>query len=545
MRPSFDRTFGGAALLVVCHRKPGLWPPTGTNDMPPPPPPRHPLRCRPCPERLRAVRITGLSLAWLVVLPLFFVVLSRPAAHAAQPLVTAIADPAEFAGPDAQVAFDRSAGAGASVVRIFISWTEVAPQGYTKPAGFDARNPADPQYRWEGADRQIRLAVARGLTPIVGLAWAPGWAETASNGGFTGAGRPDPREYGDFAHAAARRYGGAFADLPRVRYWEAWNEPNLFVNLLPQYDTPLSEPVSTTSKPLSGNHYRRLLNAFAASVHRVHRNNVVIGGGLAPFARYGAREHGVAPMVFMRQMLCMTQRNRPKRGCRGRAHLDVWSHHPYTEGGPTHRADSPDNVSLGDLPRMRRLLRAAIEAGHIQSRRKVRFWVTEFAWDTDPPDPNTVPLKLHGRWVAEALYRMWLNRISLVTWFQIRDDYRPDLPKPAEYTAGLYFRCLSGPACDTPKPALTAFRFPFVAFKSRNGTVAIWGRTPAGQRARVLIEQRRDGGWRRLARRRTDRFGIFQARLPAGAGPLRATGAGFTSLPFSLKRPPDRQVSPF
>ena len=179
-----------------------------------------------------------------------------------------------------------------------------------------------------------------------------------------------------------------FAGLPRVRYWEAWNEPNLFVNLLPQYDTPLSEPVTANSKPLSGKHYRRLLNAFAASAHRVHRDNVVIGGNTAPFGRYGAGEHGVAPMVFMRQMLCMTRRNRPEPGCHGRANLDVWSHHPYTEGGPTHKAESRDNVQLGDLPRMRRLLRAAIKAGHIRSRRQVRFWVTEFAWDTNPPDPE-------------------------------------------------------------------------------------------------------------------------------------------------------------
>jgi hypothetical protein len=494
---------------------------------------------KPAPARPRK---EALLLALLVMLAF---ALPAASAHAARPLVTAIADPAEFTGGSAPLAFERSADAGATMVRIFISWTEVAPPGTTKPSGFDARNPADPHYSWDGADRQIRLALAQGLTPIVGLAWAPEWAETASNSGWTGAGRPDPGAYGDFAYAAARRYGGGFAGLPRVRYWEAWNEPNLFVNLLPQYDTPLSEPVTANSEPLSGRHYRLLLNAFAASAHRVHRDNVVIGGNTAPFGRYGAREHGVAPMVFMRQMLCMTRRNRPQPGCRGRANLDVWSHHPYTEGGPTHKAESPDNVSLGDLPRMRRLLRAAIKAGHIRSRRQVRFWVTEFAWDTNPPDPNTVPVKLHGRWVAEALYRMWLNGISLVTWFQIRDEYRPELPKRAEYTAGLYFRCLTGPSCDKPKPALAAFRFPFVAFKSRGGKVAVWGRTPAGRRARVLVQQRRDGRWRRLARLRTDRFGIFRARLRAGSGPLRATGAGSRSLPFSLHRPPDLHVSPF
>ena len=44
----------------------------------------------------------------------------------------------------------------------------------------------------------------------------------------------------EFAYAAATRYSGTYvrADgvvLPRVRYWTAWNEPNLQIGLIPQW----------------------------------------------------------------------------------------------------------------------------------------------------------------------------------------------------------------------------------------------------------------------------------------------------------------------
>ena len=53
---------------------------------------------------------------------------------------------------------------------------------------------------------------------------------------------PDPGAYGRFAVAVARRYSGQFTDplnagtdLPRVRLYQAWNEPNLPLFLQPQW----------------------------------------------------------------------------------------------------------------------------------------------------------------------------------------------------------------------------------------------------------------------------------------------------------------------
>ena len=226
----------------------------------------------------------------------------------------------------------------------------------------------------------------------------------------------------------------------------------------------------------------------------------------------------------------------------GRCRFDVWSHHPYTEGGPNHSATFPDNASLGDLPEMRRILDAAIRAGRISSRRDVAFWVTEFSWDTKPPDPEGVPEKLHARWMAEAFYRMWRQGVSLVIWLKLRDSRQL-------HQSGLYTRCEGGWSCSEPKRSFTAFRFPFVAFRS-GARVRVWGRTPSASRGDVIVEQRRRrGGWRRLRRLRADRHGIFSARPRTRAkGALRArttSGRGERSLPFKLMKTPDLPVTAF
>jgi hypothetical protein len=330
-----------------------------------------------------------------------------------------------------------------------------------------------------------------------------------------------------------------------VRRWQIWNEPNGSGYLNPQYDTALSEPVQADSQVLSPDVYRPMVNAFASAVHSVHRDNIVIAGGLAPFGKYERWTHTVAPMEFMRRLLCMSRNNRPLPGCKDGVRFDAWSHHPYTQGDPTHKASFEDNVSLGDLPRMARLLRAATRAGHIVSRERPQFWVTEFGWDTRPPDPGGLPLKLHARWVSEALYRMWSAGVTLATTFQLRDDSRPDLSKSREITSGLYFRCDEGLACDRPKPALRAFTFPFVAFRGDKG-IRVWGRTPASDPATVTLQRQRRSRWADVATLTADENGIFQRRLrrlPASA--LRARVGGASSQPFSLKRPPDRAVFPF
>jgi hypothetical protein len=493
---------------------------------------------------VRPLRAAGLVALVAAVVAALLVPAS---AGAARPLRTGIVDAGPFNVPSIIPAtFDRVRATGSTTVRIYAIWRRAAPA--SPPAGFDAANPADPAYDWSLLDTQVRAAKARGLEPILSIEGAPDWAE-GSGAGLAGTVRPDPHQFALFARAAALRYSGSFGGLPRVRYWQAWNEPNYFRHLGPQYNTPLSKPVQKSSRLLSPDIYRGMVNAFADAVHGVHSTNLVVAGGLAPFGNESAGTHVARTLPFMRRLLCMTRRNRPDPGCHKRIKFDVWSHHPYTSGGPTHHALSPEDVSLGDLPKMRKLLYAAVRAHHVRSKRHVEFWATEISWDTNPPDKNAVPMKLHKRWVSEALYRMWLNGISLVVWFQIRDT-TSTISGEHLFQSGLYFGCDGGPECWKPKPSLEAFRFPFVAFTSGK-RVRVWGRTPFGRRGRVAIEQR-GSSWHRVATLRANRFGIFTDVLKTSKhGFMRArllapsAQVGERSVPFSLRRVPDRSVNPF
>ena len=165
--------------------------------------------------------------------------------------------------------------------------------------------------------------------------------------------------------------------------------------------------------------------------------------------------------------------------------------------------------------------------------------MTEFSYDSKPGDPKGLPPALHARWVSESLYRMWSDGVSLVTWFLVYDQ-----PFPQQmFQSGLY--TLDG----KPKPALRAFRFPFVAFRQKDSAITYWGRTPAGVSKAVVVEQARGGRWTRLVAPNVDRYGIFQGRISnaRGNGPLRArlVDRSDRSQPFSLDVPADFRFCPW
>jgi hypothetical protein len=452
-------------------------------------------------------------------------------AAASQPLTTAVYLDPEARDADAALAFARTRATGASVVRLVLYWRDVAPA--VPPAGFDATNPDDPAYRWDDFDRQVTSAVRDGLQPLVTVLAAPDWAQAAPAAAPPSSNKPSPADFGDFATAAASRYNGELGGLPRVRYWQAWNEPNLSTYLRPQL---------VNGRPFAPGWYRKMLAAFAIGVRGAAAGNVVVAGGLAPFRDVTPEVQQVnsdwGPLSFMRSLLCLSKTL--VATCSERTDLDVWAMHPYTSGGPTHHAQLADDVSLGDLTKVKRTLRAALASGHLSSKKPVQFWVTEFSWDSSPPDPLGVPSALLERWVPEALYRMWLNGVSLVTWFTLRDQ-----PLATSfYQSGLYYRG-SSLAADRPKPYLQGFRFPFVAFPE-GPRVRVWGRTPAGRGGMVRIQQRSGRRWKTIARVRTDRNGIFLLKVtPGGVGDLRSVTARSASLPFSLRPVGDRSFNPF
>ena len=437
----------------------------------------------------------------------------------------------------------RIRAAGSKYVEFRIYWSSVAPSGSTRPAGFQPKDPADPNYKWATYDKQLRAAAAVGLKPLVAISSAPRWAESSGRGSSkAGSYKPSPSALADFATAAALRYSGSFEDLPRVQYWAIWNEPNLNTFLSPQ---------TVRKQAVAPGWYRSMLNAAADALHAVRANNVVIGGKTAPFGVGRANRTATKPLVFMEKVLCIAEkkvRNKKTKkvtytyrsACKTKTKFDVWSHHPYTQGDPTTKAKVHGNVSLGDMGEMRAVLNKAIKTHHVVSKQKVRLWVTEFSWDSKPPDPKGVPIALETRWVSQALYQMWSSGVSLVNWFLLRDEP----PATSPWQSGLYYARAKGISSDRAKPVLRAFRFPFVALPQTSkgkSTVLLWGRTPTSEKATVLIERKSGSNWKRVKRLSANRYGIFKISIPKPTNTVyfraRLANGSDQSAPFSLKTP--------
>jgi hypothetical protein len=440
------------------------------------------------------------------------------------PIRTSLLDPFTFTGADQATAFSLARSAGASYIRLIVPWLQIAPA--TPPPDFVPTDPESPYYSWAWLDGSVTAIEANGMTPILDITTAPDWALARQGHGRT-AGAPRASALGDFAQAVALRYDGSHGEPP-VHVFQVWNEPNLSLDL---------SPVNAASV------YRGMVNAVATAVHGVDPANLVVAGGLDPFENLASDFVSQAPLAFMRSFLCLSKGAHPHATCSTKVQFDVWAHHPYTFGGPFGHATRPDDVSLGDLPRMRALLRTAERLHRIVSSHSVQFWVTEFGWDTNPPRKHGVPLGLDARWTAESLYQMWHSGVSLATWFLLQDQ-----PSPSPYQSGLFFHSRSLGA--RAKPMRTAFRFPFVAYLGK-GTVRIWGRDATSTKQLVTVQRRQGarGGWRAVARIRTNRYGIFAAtlRLKAAASDwLRATASGSgSSLAFSLTVPKNQRYGPW
>jgi hypothetical protein len=443
-----------------------------------------------------------------------------------RPLRTALTDTALLDRSNA-TASALARAAGAQYVLLDAHWNVIAPA--IPAADFDPSDPTSPGYSWGTLDAAVETAENAGLTPILDVKSTPTWAYASPPTGVN-AGTPRVDALGEFARAIATHYDGADGD-PVVHIYEVWNEPNLSLDLA----------------PANASAYRAMVNAVASSVHAVDSNNLVVAGGLDPFEHRKNSLHGwnsVAPLVFMRSLLCLSKGPHPHATCHDPVHFDVWSHHPYTFGGPFGKSRNPGDVELGNLSAMRTLLRAAVQKGHVVSTHSVQFWVTEFAWDSKPPRRGAAPMALAARWTSESLWQAWRSGVSLLTWFGLEDS-----PGSSSFKSGLYFYA---PLLENarPKPVLTAFRFPFVAYLQRK-TAYVWGRDATSDTETVAIQLRhgRSGSWRTVGSIVANSNGIFRATMKLKAAKkdwLRAVAPGSgNSLAFSLTRPRDPHIGPF
>jgi hypothetical protein len=351
---------------------------------------------------------------------------------------------------------------GVQLVRYTVRWDAVARARPRHPS-----DPDDSAYDWEAQDRVLAGLRRHGIAPLVTLLGTPRWA----NGGREPNVAPSSATaFASFARATATRYSW-------VRHWTIWNEPNQAIWL---------RPASVRT------YVRTLLNPAYEAIHDV-LSGALVGGGVTA-ARGGSA--GVAPVPWIRQM-----------GVLG-AKLDAYAHHPYPANP---RADTPWAPAC---PRCSTLTMADLERLEAEVRRSLgpkRIWLTEYGYQTNPPDflLGVSPAR-QAALVASAARRAYLARsVDILLFFLVRDDASPD-----GWQSGLIS------ASGRKKPAYEAFRMPFTQVKRQGGVVSVWGQIRPGSRRRAFrIRVLDDGRWSWLGgTRRTDPRGFFSLDLRAPRG---------------------------
>jgi hypothetical protein len=458
----------------------------------------------------------------------------RASAHAARAsaptrgLTRAFTDDVWFYGPSWT---PRTVITGARLVLLEVDWAAVAPNA---PApGVDPTSPGDPQYKFDYIDAVLRQFAGSGISAAFLVSNAPGWAETPGGPAeleAAGAWRPDPAAYGQLATALARRYSGSYPDplrpgqtLPRVRYFQAWAEANINVHLSPQWT--LSNGTWVQTGPVI---YRALLNSFYAGIKTVHSDNVVLTSGFGPYGDLpGACDNAQAgngcrmpPAKFLRTMLCVQGQALTPTACPNPAHFDALAMDPYEVGAPTKPAFSSDDATAPDLGRLAKIVNKAVSLRRALPRAHKQLWVTEFSYDSNPPNPTAVSTATQARWLEQSFYVFWNEGVNTVVWYLLRDQAGTDYS--SSYFSGVYF--YDG----NPKPSFEAFRFPFVVM-SAGKKLRAWGISPRS--GSVTVQHQSGGVWKTLFRVNDSAGGVFVRNIsPRLHGSFRAVVGGESSL---------------
>ncbi|HLM27080.1 MAG TPA: hypothetical protein VK304_08945 [Thermoleophilaceae bacterium] len=366
---------------------------------------------------------------------------------------------------------------GVDRIRVSVIWRFVAP-GATSAGrpSFNGRSASDPAAygsgAWDRYDRIVDAAQRYGIGLLFSVTGpSPRWA-TGDKSEPRGLVSPDAAAFGQFVTAVGRRYSGSYADeqpqaspppsgaglpsltarsrgsakaaatgvLPRVTMWSVWNEPQQPGWLRPQV---------SGGRPASPHIYRRLLDSAWAGLRASgHGSDNILIGELAPRGTRRLTSGPMTPLRFLRELYCVNRRIRPLRGSEAAARgcpsdaagtarfrsqhpalFDApgFAQHPYAlEVAPSKVDRIRDQVTIASLGRLTRTLdRVQRRYG---KRRRMPIWLTEYGYQTDPPDPTIVgqPWSRQAAYLNEADHIAYRNRrVRSVAQFLLVDD-QPD-----------------------------------------------------------------------------------------------------------------------
>jgi hypothetical protein len=422
--------------------------------------------------------------------------------------------------PQGTLATFRKLGAG--IVRVIVPWSEIAPSPSSRkrPSKFDATNPAAyPAAKWSIWDTIVSDAKADGIAIDFTVAGgAPRWADgagipSAAANNPNRAWEPSAREYGMFVHALGTRYSGRYDptthsvspgspnDLPAVKFWAIWNEPNFGEDLAPQ-------AIKGSTVSVAPGMYRGLVDAAWSALHATgHGNDTIVFGELAARGLSGKVTHShpeglpgdfsqTKPLQFIRTLYCVDSSFRELRGSAARAlgcpstasasqrfrsqHPGLFQasgvgDHPYPQNQPPTKESStdPDFAAFPELPKLEaqldRLQRTYGSGKHLT------IYNDEYGYITNPPN--------RGKFVSPATAAYYINWAEYLSWRSSRIGstmqfllYDPSqhasLPEFGGFASGLL--TYTG----KQKPAYSAYRLPLylpVTSTRRGRSLEVWG----------------------------------------------------------------------
>jgi hypothetical protein len=275
--------------------------------------------------------------------------------------------------------------------------------------------------------------------------------------------------------AVGRHYGPAGPFGTTVSLFSIWNEPNHPAFLQPQWNR--------NGTPASPRIYRALYQAgFAGLKAAGIASPKVLLGETAPtgyirvnYKREKARAllHDVAPLLFLRETLCLNNKYRKSGSCTPLTSAG-YAHHAYTTAaGPLYKPRERDDVTIGVLSRLSSALSKAFRAHGTTSN--LPIYLTEFGVQSKPNRFLGVPASQQAEFDAIAEKIAWSNsRVAAFSQYLLVDDPLGGKPGASVTGGTIGFQTGLEYLGGKPKPLYFAWPVPLTVSKSGH-RYSLWG----------------------------------------------------------------------
>jgi hypothetical protein len=393
---------------------------------------------------------------------------------------------------------------GVKALRVELNWYDVAPSpsSASKPA-FEATNPG--LYAWGEYDKLISEAQAKGWKVLLTVTSpVPRWATSNKKPPYVT--KPDPKDFQEFMTAVGLHFAS------RVSLYSIWNEPNHPAFLLPQWNT--------NGTPASPRIYRALYQAGYAGLQAAGEVKPrLLFGETAPTGyttvnykreKSKALLHDVAPLVFLREALCLNSHYRKSGSCTPLTAIG-YAHHAYTTAaGPLYKPKEKDDVTIGVLSRLSSALSKAAAAHALTSN--LPIYLTEFGVQSKPNRYLGVPAGEQAEYDAIAEKIAWANpRVAAFSQYLLMDDPLGGKPGSSVNGGTIGFQTGLEYLDGKPKPLYYAWPVPLTVSKSGHG-FSLWGLvrpTTRATKVTVLVQRKGSSKYRTLKTVTTNSLGYW------------------------------------